>query len=393
MNISKVLNISENKDTATLNISGYIGLPASWQHEDSDGMVNTKDDLRAELKAIEDLRAKKIIINIDSMGGSVDHAIAIYNILKSKKTELEVNYIGISASSGTIIGSVAKLENVNVYNNVAILVHEARIGTSGTISNLQETIDELKTINDLIAQTYSNLNGKSKEENLKIMQENNGEGRFLTPDEAKALGFVGNILNENSEITNKKDYTNCIGECHIDKLNKFTNKTENMGIFSKKQEAVLNTLNFGDKTLIFGELKNGEDVKISGETENFTGDFDYENKKIFVEDGVITNIVEISETEKELEILKAENDALKTKVSDIENSTNVEEVNIEIEKLKEENAKMQEVIAKAKLQISNPSIPNKEFKNDKQDVIENDEIKAYKRQKAIDEYNANKQKK
>ena len=55
MNISNILNINIVKNTATLEISGVIGIPADYQFENSDGFATTKEDLIAELKAIEEL--------------------------------------------------------------------------------------------------------------------------------------------------------------------------------------------------------------------------------------------------------------------------------------------------------------------------------------------------
>ena len=376
MKVSKVLNISKENNVATINIVGNIGIPARYQ-SDNEGIVSSADDLRNELKAFENIgEVDKIVLNIDSLGGSVSHALAIYNILKSHKAEKFVNYIGISASASTIIGSVAPLENITIANNLSILVHEARNESFGTIKQHEANIADLKTLNDLIAQTYSNLNGKSLNKNLAIMQENNGEGRLLSPKEAKKLGFVGQIIDfkENTATASIKDLEACgWSQCNINRLEKFNNnlKFEQMGIFNKNKKNVLDTLEFGENTLIFGELKVGENVKLAGKTDMFTGDFDFQNKKVSVIDDVITEVFEKSEKDKEIEALKNE---ISEKDAEIENIKNAKievsesEKDKEIEALKKDLEAKEKIIADAKLEVSNPKLPKGEFKDDKNET-------------------------
>ncbi|RLD69220.1 MAG: hypothetical protein DRI95_00580 [Bacteroidetes bacterium] len=388
------MNINKDKDKATLLVSGFIGIPSFMQNDDYQGIVSTKEDLRKELKAIENLKDVKILnIEIDSYGGDVAHALAIYNILKSLDAEIFVKYIGISASASTVIGSVAKLENISVANNIPILVHEARVDSYGTISDHEITIKDLHTINNSIATTYSNLNGKTVAENLQIMSINNGEGELLTPERAKELGFVGKIIdfksnnkpttdNATASIENLKA---CGWSCqNIERLNKFNNnlKIENMGLFNKeKKDTVLNTLPFGENILIFGKLEKGENVELAGTVNKFTGSFEFQNNTVTVADGEITEVSEISETDKEIETLTAENEDLKTQISELKKEietlkggaeketetkeNEVSEIQNEIETLKAENSKLQATVDSARLEVSNPKLPTADFKNDK----------------------------
>lgn len=381
MNISNILNINISNNVANIDIIGVIGYPAEMQ-----GLENTAttlQELKKELDAINKLddEITQIVLNIDSPGGSVDHALSMYHALQNHKAKKIVNYTGISASAATIIGSVAKLENIYIAPYLSILIHEARLRPdTSTANQLKATLQGLETINNSMAGIYSNLNGKTKEENLLIMAENNGEGRLLSATEAKELGFVGNVLESsrataiNTEGLQKLNYSNTI-------INQITN---NMGIFQK--EKPLKTLGYADKVLAFRELKEGKTVEILDNAEAFSGVFDYENQKVTVEENKITSVVEISAQDLELDNLKAQLETAKLEIEAVRAETIdavSEDKTAEIEALKAELDEAKAIIAEAKLKVSNPVVPVAEFKKDARISTESLSEMMYREQKEM----------
>jgi len=158
--ISKVLSISKSPENQSLevNINGIIGIPAEWQGDET--ALVTKEEMRAEIAALKNAgkKVKKIIINIDSPGGSVDHAISIYNEIVRMKAPVHVNYTGISASAATIIAASAPVENISIPTYVNLLVHEARLGVfleDITITKAENWIKDLNVFNQSIARIYT----------------------------------------------------------------------------------------------------------------------------------------------------------------------------------------------------------------------------------------------
>jgi ATP-dependent protease ClpP protease subunit len=377
MNISNILNINISNKVATIDIVGVIGYPAEMQ-----GLENSSTtfaELKAELDAINQLdkEVDTIVINIDSAGGSVDHALSMYHALIQHKAKKIVNYTGISASAATIIGSVAKLEDINIAPYLSILIHEARMGSGGTANQLRADLQGLETINNSIAGIYSNLNGKSPDENLLIMSENNGEGRLLSADEAKELGFVGNVLKASrATALNTKDLTQLNYSKSI--INQINN---NMGIF--KTEKPLKTLGFADKVLAFRELKEGKTVEILDNAETFSGVFDYENQKVTVEENKITNVSEISAQDLEIDNLKAELEAVKLEAEAVKVEAPADRSE-EIDALKAELNEAKAIIAEAKLKVSTPILPVAEFKTDSNIAKESTAEMVYRTQQEME---------
>jgi len=341
--ITKILSIQEQPETVNVFINGVIGYPADWQHDDPENIVTTSQDLQNELKALSKVNQniEKIHLFIDSPGGSVNHALSMFNILDRHKAEKFVTYTGNSASAATVLAAVAKKENIEIAEYLAILVHEARVEAFGTAATMETIASDLKKTNNMIGIIYSNLNGLTVDENLKIMSENNGEGRLLTASEAFDLGFVGKISKINEKIAAQN--LNNIGwsEYHKDKLQKFYNQfNTNMGIFKSKQITAETTEPEKEQPLMVG----------------MTGEVEIGDKILKIENGLIIEILEkktegepITETETKTE---TENEAISDALKAIEN-------------LKAENEKLINIINEAKLTIANPVLPVSEFSDEK----------------------------
>ena len=180
-----VQNSADNK-TATIDIEGTIG-GNFW-----DGTGTTKEDVKAELKQIAALKPETIIVNIDSLGGSVAHAMSIHDLLASNKAKKEVRINGATASSATVIAMAG--DEIKMSDNALFLPHLPMNLIIGNRIEVQAGLDELKTFEDKIVNIYAKRIGKSVEEITKQLEVNNGVGEWMTADEAKAFGFVTDIF-------------------------------------------------------------------------------------------------------------------------------------------------------------------------------------------------------
>lgn len=284
--------LKTNEGNAVININGVIGIPENWQFEDENDAISTKERLKAEVDQIENLQdVSKIIVNIDSPGGSVNHGKAIYTALKNSKATIFVNYTNDSASAATIIGAAAKKENVTIPDYCTLLVHEAWLpNASGTKKELLRHADTLEKLNKNIATIYSGQNNLSIEENLNLIGQDNGEGELLTAEKAKEFGFVGIIKQtEKMAAFEKTNFEKFYSKKQISNLNNYK-----MGLFSKKDKKTPLTIteidgnNFAHK-----DLKEGENFEQVGLNEETNGTFIIENNSITVENSIIKEVAEI----------------------------------------------------------------------------------------------------
>lgn len=296
--ITEILAIKKEGKTVNIYIEGIIGYPSWMQHDKSEGIATTKEDLRKELKALSDLDSdvEEIVLNIDSPGGSVNHALSMFTALNSHPAKKKVVYTGNSASAATVIGAVAKKEDTYIYSYLGILIHEARTNAAGTVSEMKLAIDGLERANKSIAKIYSNQNGLDEVTNLALMSSNNGEGRLLDAKEALELGFVGNLIEIDSEIAAFNYNTNYYKEFSEYQLNKLKliNKTMNLKDFFNKKEP-LDGQETGDEAK---DLLN-KVAALEAEAKQHT-------------DNTITIAEILKEFKENLEAVKAETESLKT---------------------------------------------------------------------------------
>ncbi len=286
MQVTDNLYIAQARNTAKIKVFGVIG--EYWNEESSQ---NTSQRLRAELEALESIgkNISRIDIEIDSPGGSVSHALAMYNILSKHKATKYVEYVGMSASAATVIASVANKENVKIAEYLTILIHEARLQSWETLTTakMKKLSSDIEKINNNLAALYANQTGGTVEQMRELMATDNGEGVLLTAAEALELGFVGEVVKTAKIAAFDANYLQKIGynNSHITKIE------NNMSLFGKKR-APLKTVQIENETLAFRTVAEGESVEVLGSENEYTGSFAYENKTVIVENGKIKEVSE-----------------------------------------------------------------------------------------------------
>ena len=165
---------------------------------------------------LDKYKGKHVDVRLSSLGGDVVTALNIYTLFK-EHGDVTVYLVGAAASAATIIAMGAK--EIKIDSSCMFLVHKC----SGTvfewgqmneeqlqqlIENLKKQAQDQKTIDGIIANVYSKRNGKTMEENIKIM----AEGAWLNAEKAKEYGLVDTIfeIEEGQEKTLSNQYRNSI---------------------------------------------------------------------------------------------------------------------------------------------------------------------------------------
>jgi ATP-dependent Clp protease, protease subunit len=172
-----------------IDITGVIG-GSFWDDED-ENTVNTKEKMRAELKAIAEIKADKIIINIDSPGGSVSHGMSMHDLLAQHKAEKETRIIGMAASIATVIAQVGDKRKIS--DNALFLPHKAMAIAMGNSNEIQNTIESLNTIDAKIMNIYVKR-GADKDKVQAVIDANNGNGKWIDGEEAMEAGLIDEVF-------------------------------------------------------------------------------------------------------------------------------------------------------------------------------------------------------
>jgi len=226
---------------ATIEIIGDIGYNF-WADTYEDYKANTSENMANEIKAIQNVKANTINVVLESLGGDLSHALAIHSILKNSGSKIKTYLRGANASSSTIIASAASgADNIYMANTGLYLIHKPMNAIHGNANDFEQNIEDLKKWQSALEKSYLDL-GVSQEDLNILMEKNGGHGEWLTFDEAKEYGFVGNQWKSESVVNykpqlfkNKKLLTPKNIKMENNKV-KEENKIDEKGLISKIKE-------------------------------------------------------------------------------------------------------------------------------------------------------------
>jgi ATP-dependent Clp protease protease subunit len=161
-------------DSAELFIYDYIG----WPFNDAGEVV----------RSVADMRGKDITVRINSPGGDVFDAMAIYNAFTGHDAKVTTRAEALAASAASIILLAGK--EVQAYQNAMLMVHDPWLLVAGNRYDLREAADILDKISGNMVDIYSEQSNVGK----KDMREMLKSETWLTAKEAKDKGFINTIL-------------------------------------------------------------------------------------------------------------------------------------------------------------------------------------------------------
>ena len=197
----KIMNLRPG--VATIDIEGTIGVPEEWQFDNPAARVATYEKFQRTLAAISRIKESAITVNIRSTGGDVGDAILIYEALTSSGAVVTTRCYGYVASAATIIAQAAAPGKREISATSLYLVHNS-VGTcEGNAGDLRQSEELLLKTDERIAGIYARHSGRRAEDFAVLMAENNGGGRWLSPEEALAEGLADRIVDDKTPEAKK----------------------------------------------------------------------------------------------------------------------------------------------------------------------------------------------
>jgi ATP-dependent Clp protease protease subunit len=139
----------------------------------------------AELGALPD--DAPIDLRLNSPGGSVFDAVAIYNALKRHAGPITVWIDGIAASAASYIAMAG--DEIVMPENAFLMIHDPAGLVMGTAEDMRATAEALDKVKGSLIQGYASKSGKAEEEIATLM----AAETWLDANEALALGFIDRI--------------------------------------------------------------------------------------------------------------------------------------------------------------------------------------------------------
>ena len=199
------ITIRNEAQTCYIDIEGTIGVPEENQFEDASSRVATFEAFRREVKQITEVAAKSVVVNIRSTGGDVNDALLIYDALRDLDAHITTRCYGYTASAATIIAQAANEGCREISSNALYLIHNSTCSIDGNSASLDARAELLRKTDEQLANLYALHSGGDAEMYAALMAENNGEGRWLTAEEAIEAGLADCIIEYDEYSTELDD--------------------------------------------------------------------------------------------------------------------------------------------------------------------------------------------
>ena len=170
--------ITNDAERVTIDIYGAIG--KSWFDDDA---VSAKE----LIDAIRDANGRPIDLHVNSEGGSVFDAFAMFTALRDYDAPVTAYVDGLAASAASYI--IAAADEVVMSDVAWVMIHEASGMVWGNKRELAKEIEVLDNIDQTIAGIYAKRSGQPVELFAQLMEEET----WLDAESARGYGLVDTI--------------------------------------------------------------------------------------------------------------------------------------------------------------------------------------------------------
>lgn len=146
----------------------------------------------AQLLFLQAQDAKKdIFFYINSPGGSVYDALAIYDTMQYITNDVQTVGIGMQASAAAFLLSSGAKGKRFILPNATVMIHQPSSGTRGKVTDQEIDLRESLRIKKLLEEIMARNTGQKTER----IHEDMERDKWLTAKEAKTYGIVDAIIN------------------------------------------------------------------------------------------------------------------------------------------------------------------------------------------------------
>ena len=154
----------------------------------NDAVANT---VIAQLIYLENEDSKKdIYLYINSPGGIVTSALAIYDTMQFVKPDVSTICVGMAASGAALILAGGKRGKRYSLPNAEILLHQVMGGAEGQAIDVEIAARHIIKIKNRINQIIAKHTGQS----LKKIEKDTDRDFYMTPEEAKSYGVIDKVI-------------------------------------------------------------------------------------------------------------------------------------------------------------------------------------------------------
>jgi len=147
-------------------------------------------DLILELLYLDAVSTKDITLYINSPGGCINSGLAIYDVMKSLKSEIRTICIGQASSMAQILLTAGTPGKRFAYPHSQIMMHQPMGQVSGQMTDIFIQVEEFRKIKALLAKIIARHSGQPLEKVLEDAERDN----FFTSEEAISYGLIDEVI-------------------------------------------------------------------------------------------------------------------------------------------------------------------------------------------------------
>ena len=140
---------------------------------------------------------KDINFYINSPGGSVYDALAIYDTMQYISNDIQTVGIGIQASAAAFLLSSGTKGKRVALPNATVMVHQPSSGTRGKVTDMEIDLKESLRIKHRLNEIMAKNTGQT----VKRIQTDMERDYWMNSDEARKYGIVDKIVKSLKEVT------------------------------------------------------------------------------------------------------------------------------------------------------------------------------------------------
>jgi ATP-dependent Clp protease, protease subunit len=133
---------------------------------------------------------KDIFFYINSPGGSVYDALAIYDTMQFVTNDIQTVGIGMQASAAAFLLSSGTPGKRLILPNATVMIHQPSSGTSGKVTDQEIDLRESLRVKKLLEEIMAKNTGQKREQ----IHEDMERDRWMTADEAKKYNLVDKVI-------------------------------------------------------------------------------------------------------------------------------------------------------------------------------------------------------
>lgn len=133
---------------------------------------------------------KDIYLYINSPGGSVYDALAIYDTIQFVTNDVQTVGIGVQASAAAFLLSSGTKGKRYILPNATVMIHQPSSGTRGKVTDQEIDLRESLRIKKLLEGIMAKNTGQKPAK----IHEDMERDKWMTADEAKAYGVVDEVI-------------------------------------------------------------------------------------------------------------------------------------------------------------------------------------------------------